>query len=136
MTTYTVYQNGKEPHEPMGLSPEQVMRYIYTYGDSDFRLVPGIEAELDKEDGYYHLLQPEVNGFKEWNVHFNFKFGDKFLWCDSQYVAYGNTRDEAEGNYLAESWERFRWDKNTWTVVSDNEFNRALGKPTDAYANT
>ena len=126
-TTYTVHTCTEFPTAPMGLSPVEVVRHIYTQDGEKFWLEPKM-MEIENDDG--EVVGEEQDKLNDGCLIWNVFFKDRHGVTKSIYHAYGATEDEAEESYLNECWQDRRWKDDKWIVETDCEF-LALEKAND-----
>ena len=123
--TYAVFPYSDPADAETDLTAHEVVRHIYRYDGSDYRLEPKMIRDRHDEEG--NGLPDAQDTFDD-DLVFEvwFKYSGYFL--KGQCLAIGKNEEEAESAFLQKAFDSRWWDTSYWIVLSTKQYLAELGQ--------
>ena len=105
-----------------GLSSHDVVRHIYRYDGSDYRLEPKMLCNRTDEEGNELPDVQDTNSTGDLVFDIWFKSTGSFPWHNGQRIAIGKNEADAEAAFLQKSFDGRMWDNSYWVVVTTEQY--------------
>lgn len=119
--TYAVYTcNDFSANAETALSAHDVVRHIYRDDGHDYRLEPKmLTNQFDDDNNELPDVQDTTNsGLLVFEVWFKNSYG----WRKSPRIAIGKDEDDAEADFLQESFDKTMWEDSYWIVLTMEQY--------------